>query len=129
MKKFNLLITLALVAGTIAVSTTIANAQNAQDNKATQQSEFVNNWYETCYDKDKKNADKCYVLSKELLEKYPNSNYRQHAEKNIKSYDQDKEKKAWENFQTALTAYYGPTQTAGNLEQLFTAGEEFYKFV
>src|SRR5262249_15324012 len=37
--------------------------------------------------------------------------------------------KAWEKFQAALNAYYGPTPTVGNLEQLFTAGEEFYKFI
>ena len=48
MKKFNLLIALALFAGTIAFSPAIANAQ---EDKAAQKIEFERNWYDICYTK------------------------------------------------------------------------------
>jgi hypothetical protein len=120
MKKFNLWIALALFAGTVAISPTVANAQDA----AAQQAEFERGWYEACY--TKKEMDKCYTLSKELLEKYPSSTYGKNATSIIKNRDQAN---AWEKFNKALTVYYAPPQDSGKLEALFTAGEDFYKFV
>ena len=116
MKKFNLLIALALLAGTIAVLPAIADAQ---DDKAAQQTEFERNWYDICY--TKKDTEKCYQLSKELNEKYPGSQYKVNAEKNVKNYDLNS---AWKKFNDALGAYYkGPD--VGKLDALFAAGETF----
>lgn len=122
MKKFNLLIALALFAGTITIAPVVAKAQT--DDKAAQQAEFERNWYDICY--TKKDNEKCYQLSKELIDKYPQSQYKTPAEKNVRNYEQAK---AWEKFQNALKAYYAPPQDANKLEQLFAAGEEYYKFV
>jgi hypothetical protein len=114
MKKYSPLIALTLLAGCLTLSTLRANAQNAQD-----QVTFERDWYDTCY--TKKDVEKCYQQSKELVDKYPNSSYREPAGKNIKAYDQNK---AWEKFQIALDAYYKQPDGA-KLEALFTAGDGY----
>ena len=86
MKKFNLLIALALFAGTITIAPVVAKAQT--DDKAAQQAEFERNWYDICY--TKKDNEKCYQLSKELIDKYPQSQYKTPAEKNVRNYEQAK---------------------------------------
>ena len=75
MKKFSLLLAFALIVGASAFSPTIANAQ---DNP---QAEFERNWYDICY--TKKDNEQCCRLSKELLEKYPSSQYAKNAQKNV----------------------------------------------
>src|SRR5262249_22597346 len=71
----------------------------------------------------KKDTEKCYQQSKELVEKFPKSTYIDAAKKNIKLYEQNK---AWEKFQAALDAYYKqPPQDAAKLEALFAAGDAF----
>jgi hypothetical protein len=92
---------------------------NAQDDK---QVAFERDWYETCYDRQKKDAEKCYQLSKELIDKYPATKYIDSAKKNVKSYDQNK---ALEKFQAALNAFYTPPQSVAKLEQLYAASEEY----
>src|SRR5688572_830312 len=116
MKKYSPLITLTLLAGCLTLSTLRANAQD--DKKG----EFERAWYETCYQKKPIDADKCYQLSKELQEKYPQSTYDGNAKKIIKAHEQTK---ALEKFQAALNAFYTAPQTAAKLDQLFTAGEEY----
>ena len=123
MKKFNLLIALALLAGTAAVLPAIADAQ---DDKAAQQTEFERNWYDICYTKKPTDVEKCYQLSKELKEKYPGTTYIKNADGKITTYEQNK---ALEKFNAALKANYEVPQSAGKLEHLFAAGEAFYKFV
>ncbi|HZF39240.1 MAG TPA: hypothetical protein VE715_10475, partial [Blastocatellia bacterium] len=77
----------------------------------------------TCY--TKKDVEKCYQQSKELVEKYPKSTYGDSAKKNVKLYDQNK---AWEKFQTAFDVYYKqPPQDAAKLEALFAAGDTFLR--
>jgi hypothetical protein len=117
MKKLSLLIALTLLSAGIALSPSTARAQ---DDK---QAEFERGWYDTCY--TKKDVEKCYQLSKELVEKHPKSTYVTNAQKNIKAYEQNK---AWEKFQAALKAYYTPPQDAAKLENLFSAGDEYLKF-
>src|SRR5262245_15868403 len=120
MKKFNLLIALALFAGPVASFPATASAQApapAQDDKAAQQTEFERKWYETCY--TKKDQEQCYALSKELLEKYPSSTYSKNAGPIVKNTDLNK---AFEKFQTALKAFYSPPQTMANYQALITAG-------
>jgi hypothetical protein len=90
---------------------------NAQDDK---QVAFERDWYETCY--QKRDAEKCYQLSKELIDKYPATKYIDSAKKNVKSYDQNK---ALEKFQAALNAFYTPPQSVAKLEQLYAASEEY----
>lgn len=121
MKKFSLLIAIALVASAIAFSPV-----KAQDEK---QAEFERTWYATCYQEKPYNEEKCIQLSKELVEKYPNSTYRKNAETKIKNYTQGKElQRVNERFQAALKAYYaGPD--ANKLEALFAAGDDFLKVV
>jgi tetratricopeptide (TPR) repeat protein len=127
MKKYNLLIALALFAGSVASSPATARAQApapAQDDKAAQQAEFERKWYDTCY--TKKDNEQCYVQSKELIEKYPSSTYIKNGTAIVKVADQNK---AWEKFQTALKAYYTAPQTVPKYDTLVTAGKEYYKFV
>jgi hypothetical protein len=116
MKKFSLLIALTSLAGLITLSPLPANAQ---DNA---QAEFERAWYDTCY--TKKDVEKCYQQSKELVDKYSTkSTYLESAKKNIKLYEQSK---AREKFQTAFDAYYNkPPQDAAKLEALFAAGDAF----
>jgi len=116
MKKFSLLIALTSLAGLIMLSPLPAHAQDEA------QAEFERAWYDTCY--TKKDAEKCYQQSKELVEKYSNkSTYLESAKKNIKGYEQNK---AREKFQAAFDAYYNkPPQDAAKLEALFAAGDAF----
>jgi tetratricopeptide (TPR) repeat protein len=116
MKKFSLLIALLPLAGLIALA---PPAVNAQDDA---QVEFERAWYDTCY--TKKDVEKCYQQSKELVEKFPNkSTYIDNAKRNIKSYERNK---ASEKFQEAFDAYYKqPPQDAAKLEAIFAAGDAF----
>jgi hypothetical protein len=115
MKKFSPLIALTLLAGCVALSPLKANAQ---DEKMV---EFERVWYETCY--TKRDNEKCYLQSKELMEKYSaKTTYAKNATAMIKGYERNK---ALEKFQTALNAFYAPPQNAAKLDQLFTAGEEY----
>jgi hypothetical protein len=120
MRKFSLLIALAMLASGILLSPPTANAQ---DDKQAQQQQFERDWYEICFGA-KKDNEKCYQLSKELAEKYPGSTYVENSKKIIKNYDQNK---AWEKFNAALQAYYKAPDTP-KLEQLFSAGDEYLKF-
>src|SRR5262249_27010996 len=112
MKTFSLLIALTLLASGITLSPSTANAQ---DDK---QSEFERDWYDTCY--TKKDVEKCYLQSKELVDKFPKSTYFENAKKNIKAYEKNK---VMDKFQAALTAYSNAPDTA-KLDQLFAAGDE-----
>jgi len=117
MKKYSPLIVLTLLAGLAALAPLRANAQTVD------QDAFERDWYNTCYEKKPIDGQKCYQLSKELLEKYPKSRYAPNGEKNIKAYDQNK---ALEKFQAALDAYYKqPPQDAAKLEALFAAGDGY----
>ena len=117
MKKFSLLFALSLLAGAVALSPISAQAQDA----AAAQAEAERVWYDTCY--TKKDNEKCYQLSKELIEKYPASQYKANADKNVKNYDLNK---AWQAFQAALETYYKGPDSA-KLEALFGAGDNFMK--
>jgi hypothetical protein len=115
-KKFSLLIALMPLVALIALAPLAANAQDEA------QAEFERTWYDTCY--TKKDVEKCYQLSKELVEKYPTkSTYIDNAKVKVRVYDQNK---AWEKFQVAFDAYYKqPPQDAAKLEALFAAGDAF----
>ncbi len=115
MKSFSLLIALTLLAGSNLLSPSTAYAQ---DDK---QGEFERVWHETCY--AKKDVEKCYQLSKELVDKFAKSTYVTHAEKNIKTYEKNK---TLERFQAALTAYSNAPDPA-KLDQLFAVSEECIK--
>ncbi len=119
MKKFSTLIALAMLAGMLVLSSTPASAQ---DDKQAAKAEFERNWYDICY--TKKDNEKCYQLSKELLEKYPDSQYKDNAGKNVARYELND---AWEKFNAALRAFYNPPQDAAKLEALFAAGDKFMK--
>jgi hypothetical protein len=116
MKKYSPLIALMLLASGVTLAPLRANAQD--DDKMVA---FERDWYDTCY--QKKDNEKCYQQSKELLDKFPASKYRPNAEKNVKSYDRNK---ASEKFQAALDAYYKQSpQDAAKLEALFAAGDGY----
>ncbi|MDX2040129.1 MAG: hypothetical protein SF097_02720 [Acidobacteriota bacterium] len=119
MKKFSFLFALTLLASAIAVSPV-----KAQDDK---QAEFERVWYDTCF--TKKDKDKCYQLSKELIATYPKSTYIPNATTIVKTRDDiETYNKANEKFQAALKAYYSAPD-GNKLDQLFSAGEEFLKIV
>src|SRR5262249_27656603 len=100
MKKFNLVIILVLLVLAGASSRAVAYPQTAQDDKAAQDKaaqdkvaqdaadqkvDFERVWHPTCYKKPV-DEDKCYQRSKELLEKYPDTTFKEHAIKIIKVY-------------------------------------------
>src|SRR5262249_14286727 len=115
MKKFSLLIALTLLAGSIALSPSTANAQDEK------RDEFIRAWYGTCY--TEKNEEKCYQLSKELIAKYPDVEYAKNAKGVIKNKELND---AWQKFQAALGAFYKQSpQNAANLEALFAAGDAY----
>jgi tetratricopeptide (TPR) repeat protein len=117
MKKFSLFFALMPLVGVIALASLTAKAQDDA------QAEFERLWYDTCY--AKKDVEKCYQQSKEMVDKYPKSSYFENAKANVKRYDQNK---AWEKFQTAFDAFYKQTpQDGAKLEALFSAGDEFLK--
>lgn len=121
MKKFSFLVALSLLASAIAF--TPAKAQTQEEKQA----EAERIWYDACF--TKKDEDKCYQLSKELLANFPKSTYAPNAEKKVKNRDaQDAFKGANDRFQAALKAYYAAPD-ANKLDQLFSAGEEFLKVV
>ena len=115
MKTFSRLIALTLLAGSNLLSPSTAYAQ---DDK---QGEFERVWYDTCY--AKKDVEKCYQQSKELVEKFPKSTYVKDAEKQIKTYEKNK---TLDRFQAALTAYSNAPDAA-KLDQLFAASDESIK--
>ena len=91
-----------------------------QDEK---QVEFERTWYTTCY--SEKNEEKCYQLSKELIAKYPSSQYIKNATNNVKTKDLNN---VWQKFQAALDAFYRqPPQDTAKLEALFAAGNAFHQ--
>jgi hypothetical protein len=118
MKKFSPLIALMLLAGLLALSPLRANAQDDKKDAAERE------WYDTCYIKKPIDAQKCYLQSKDLLEKYPDTKYRPNALSNIKAHER---RKALDKFQSALNAFYAPPQNISKLDQLFAAGEEYLK--
>ncbi len=113
MKKFSFFIALALLGSTIAFSP--AHAQD--DPKAGMERD----WYDACV--TKKDETKCLSISRELLAKYPDSQYAKFAKQRIEAKEIND---ATDRFQTALKAYYaGPD--ANKLDQLFAAGEYYLK--
>lgn len=119
MKKFRLSIASALFVGAIAFSPV-----QAQDEA---QAAFERTWYATCY--TEKNEEKCYQQSKELLAKYPASQYAKNAKVKVDNYEKiNLYNNANKKFQDALAAYYaGPD--ANKLDQLFAAGDDLLKIV
>jgi len=116
MKKFSIMIALATAVSALALSPATVSAQ------ADAKAEFERNWYDVCY--TKKDGEKCYQLSKELLEKYADSNYAKNATANVKNYELTK---SWERFNASLKNFYTPPQDAGKLDGLFAAGEDYLK--
>ncbi len=121
MKKYSFLLALSLLVSAVAFSP--AKAQTQEEKQA----EFERNWYDICY--TKKDEEKCYQLSKELVANFPKSTYFSAADKKVKNKDlQDNYTKANERFQAALKAYYAAPD-GNKLDQLFAAGEDFLKIV
>jgi hypothetical protein len=114
MKKMSLLIALTLLPCGVALQPSIANAQ---DDK---QGEFERAWYDTCY--TKKDTEKCYQQSKELVAQFPKSTYGPSALKNIKAYEKAK---CLEKFQNALSAYSSSNPPDPvKLDQIFAVCDE-----
>ena len=121
MKKFSFLFALTLLASAIAFSP--AKAQD--DPKGT----LERTWYAACYTEKPKNEEKCYQLSKELKEKFPDTGYIKNVTTQITTYETNVLlKKVNEAFQAALQAYYAAPD-GNKLDQLFAAGENFLKVV
>src|SRR5262245_47924494 len=116
MKKFSLLI--ALLMPLVILIALAPLRANAQDDALV---EFERVWYDTCY--VKKDEEKCYQQSKEMLEKFSKSTYIENAKSKIRAYEQNK---ASQKFQAAFDAYYKqPPQDAAKLEGLFAAGDAY----
>jgi hypothetical protein len=128
MKNFILITALAMLTGIIVLSPLNARAQSTPAQNATQpdpkQTEFVTNWYDVCITKKPIDTEKCYQLSKELIEKYPNENkdYISFAKRRIEEYTLNK---AFEKFTSSLQAFYSSAPEANKLDALFTAGDDY----
>ncbi len=121
MKKFSLLIVVALFASAIAFS----HVKAQDDPKGT----FERTWYAVCYTEKPYNEEKCIQLSKELLEKYADSSYAKNAKGKLDAYNALKaQTQVNDKFQAALKAYYAAPD-AGKLDQLFAAADEFLKVI
>lgn len=119
MKKFSFLFALTLLVSAIAFSPV-----KGQDDK---QAEFERVWYDTCY--TKKDVEKCYAQSKELLTTYPKSQYAPNAQKIVTNYELNARiTKVNDGFQAALKAYYAAPD-ANKLDQLFSAAEDYLKVI
>lgn len=121
MKKYSFLLALSLLASAIAFSP--AKAQTQEEKQA--EAERVT--YEACYDKEKKNMEKCIPLAEELIAKYPGSRYAEPLKKLVTNYKLNNQiTQLSEKFQAALKAYYSAPD-GNKLDQLFNAGDEFLK--
>ncbi len=109
MKKYSYLIALMTLAGAMALSPLTAKAQ---DDK---QAELERNFYDACY--TKKDKATCLPLAKDLLDKYPNSQYKKYADQQIKNDLSDR-------FQSALNGFHGAPD-GGKLELLVKAAEDY----
>ncbi len=117
MTKFSLFTALTLLAGGVMLFPVNAYAQDEK------QVEFERAWHTTCYTEN--NEEKCYQLSKELIAKYPSSDYVKNATPIIKRRDLNN---AWQKFNAALDAFYKqPPQDVAKLETLFSAGNAFHQ--
>jgi len=115
MKMLSSILAPVLLAGAIALSPTTSNAQDEK------QTEFERNWYDICF--TKKVADQCYQLSKELIDKYPTSQYMKFATERVKNWEI---REAYDKYAAAYKAYHSAPDDK-KLEQLFTAGEDYLK--
>jgi hypothetical protein len=133
MKNFILITALAMLTGTIVLIPLNAQAQSTPAQNTAQQqapatdpkeTEFVTNWYDICITKKPVDTEKCYQISKELIEKYPNANkdYITYAKRRIEEYTVNK---AIEKSNIAIRAYYATAPDPNKLEALFTAGDEY----
>ncbi len=121
MKKFSFLFALTLLASAIAFSPVKAQ----DDPKGT----LERSWYATCYTEKPINQEKCYQLSKELLEKFPDTGYKKNATTIFENWERGKKvEQVNDRFQAALKAYYGAPD-ANKLDQLFSAAEDYLKVI
>jgi hypothetical protein len=116
MKKLSLSIIPALLLGALVL---LPGTASAQDEK---QAQMERDFYDACY--TKKDKEKCYELSKQLVQQYPASTYAKNANGNIKNYELTG---AWEAFQAALKDYYAGAPDVAKLERLFSTGDNFLK--
>jgi hypothetical protein len=133
MKNFILITALAMLTGIIVLIPLNTQAQSTPAQNTAQQqapatdpkeTEFVGNWYDVCITKKPIDTEKCYQLSKELTEKYPNANkdYITYAKRRIEEYTVNK---AIEKFNIASKAYYATSPDPNKLDALFTAGDDY----
>jgi hypothetical protein len=129
MKNFILITALAMLTGTIVLIPINAQAQSTPAQNAAQpdpkEAEFVSNWYDICF--SKKDEEKCYQVSKELINKYPNVDpkYIKAAKGKVSGYETGK---IVEKFNSALNAYLTSPQDPNKIEAFFTAGDDYLEF-
>jgi hypothetical protein len=129
MKNFILITALAMLTGTIVLIPLNAQAQSTPAQTAAQpdpkEAEFVSNWYDICFKKNE--AEKCYQLSKELINKYPNADpkYIKAAKSRVSGYETGKN---IEKFNNALNAFLASPQDPNKIEAFFTAGDDYLEF-
>ncbi len=129
MKNFIHITALAMLTGVIVLSPQIARAQSTPAQNAPAQDpkeiEFIQGWYDACITKKPIDTEKCYQLSKELTEKYPNHSEKKYIEFAKKKIDEYIYAKAIEKFNVALKKYTESKPDATNLEAILTAGDDF----
>jgi hypothetical protein len=129
MKNYILITALAMLTGAIVLSPQNARAQSTPAQNAPAQDpkeiEFVGTWYDVCITKKPLDTEKCYQLSKELIEKYPNHSEKKYIEFAKRRIDEYIYAKAIEKFNTAFKKYTESKPDAANLDALLTAGDDF----
>jgi hypothetical protein len=134
MKNSILITTLAMLIGPIVLLPLDAQAQstpaqNTAPQNAAQpdpkENEFLNNWHSTCF--TKRDVEKCYQLSKELIDKYPNANpeYIKSAKGRVSVYERNKNV---DKFNNALNEYLKSPQDPNKIEAFFTTSDDYLEF-
>jgi hypothetical protein len=119
MTKLSFSISRALLLGALLILPIAASAQTpAPDEK---QAAFEREWYDICY--TKRDAAKCYELSKVYQAQYPNGTYKANFVKIIETKEIND---LYAAYTAALQAFYeaNPREVA-KLEKLFSTGDAF----
>jgi hypothetical protein len=134
MKNYILTTALAMLTGTIVVSPLNSRAQSTSAQNTGQQTaaqpdpkqdEFIISWHDICY--KQKDEERCYRLSKELIDKYPNANkdYIKFAMRNVSFYERNKN---IDKFNKAFDEYLKSPQDPNKIEAFFTTSDEYLEF-
>lgn len=129
MKKFSYVVASLLLGTAFTASSALArthsnliasgDAATAQQVQNEEEGKAYKELYEPCFDKAKKDDDKCYPLAKAFAEKYPSSQFFKYVNAKVTAYEG---KKLYDAYQAALNDL-GAGGDAAKLDKFLAAGE------